>query len=110
QRFAKVKEPTMKIIDSFYKLNAKKRRVEPYKEALQKAVSIMIKPCGKQTKLLKGMKHSTSIVKASYLGPIVWEVVSEYLKYKPTPRDMSFSKVYEGLTGSVEMDFFAKAF
>ncbi|NRA45217.1 MAG: hypothetical protein HRU09_09710 [Oligoflexales bacterium] len=106
KRLKALEGPAMKVIGDFYAAKATKRRKEPYQKALTVAIELMQKSRGS----LRGMKQSTSVVKASYLGPVVKQITKEFLQHKTSPRDMTFDKVYEGLTGSSEKDFFAKSF
>lgn len=105
-RLKAIERPATKVIEDFYAAKATKRRKEPYEKALSVAIKLMQKSRGS----LRGMKKSTSVVKASYLGPVVKQVTKEFLQHKTSPRDMTFDKVYEGLTGSKEKDFFARDF
>ena len=106
KRLRTLEQSSMKVIEDFYAAKATKRRKEPYQNALSVAISLMQKSKG----TLRGMKQSTSVVKASYLGPVVKQITKEFLQHKTSPRDMTFDKVYEGLTGSSEKDFFARSF
>ncbi|MFK7826102.1 MAG: hypothetical protein AB8G05_18260 [Oligoflexales bacterium] len=105
-RLKALQRPAMKVIEDFYAAKATKRRKEPYQKSILTAVNLMQRSRG----YLRGMKQSTSVVKASYLGPVVKLVTKEFLRHKTSPRDMTFDKVYEGLTGSSEKDFFSSYF
>ena len=105
-RLKALERPAMRVIEDFYAAKATKRRKEPYQQSLLTAINLMQRNRG----CLRGMKQSTSVVKASYLGPVVKLVTKEFLQHKTSPRDMTFDKVYEGLTGSTEKDFFSKFF
>ncbi len=112
ERLKKIEKAAMTVLEDFNSKPATKRKVDPYKAALQAAMDKMTAPRWNLlgTSTLAGMRESTSVVKASYLRPVLKKVTKEFLSKKPTPKDMTFDKVYEGLTGSLEKTFFAEHF
>ena len=58
----------------------------------------------------KDMLQTTTMVKVSYLRPLVEAVTERYLVDHPTPAKHRFEKVYEGMCENRSMDYFKKTF
>ena len=58
----------------------------------------------------KDMMQTTTMVKISYLRPLVESITERYLVNHPTPVKHRFEKVYEGMCENKSLDYFRKTF
>ena len=96
---------------SFFSFGKKKKKEPEWiTEYITETVQERYQRDDYQKSPLHGMKTARSIVKISYLTPVLKKVTEQYLKHHTSPTLLSADVVYKGLTENQTMDFFKQKF